>query len=238
MKEGMLKKTLCIMMAMAVCLTSIPLTALAAEVDDSACPVAADGNHIPDWDRKEVKKEVTCTEDGKYCLICTLCHQQYVQMIPATGHQEVKDQKVEATCTKTGLTEGSHCSVCGKVLKEQEEIPKTEHNWNKGEVVKEVSCEKTGIKQYTCKECGKTKEETIPTTGHKTVTDQKVEATCTQTGLTEGSHCSVCGKVIRGQEVIPARGHSLSSIIVAHQEGTCTTPERWTHQCQIGRAHV
>ena len=123
-----------------------------------------------------------------------------------------------------------------QVLKEQEEIPKTEHNWNKGEVVKEVSCEKTGIKQYTCKECGKTKEETIPTTGHKTVTDQKVEATCTQTGLTEGSHCSVCGKVIRGQEVIPARGHSLSSIIVAHQEGTCTTPERWTHQCLIDGA--
>ena len=160
MKQGMLKKTLCIMMAMAVCLTSISLTALADEVDDSICKEAEDGKHVPNEDGTiiEIIKEATCTEDGECLLKCQLCNKPYSEAIPATGHQEVKDQKVEATCTKTGLTEGSHCSVCGKVLKEQEEIPKTEHNWNKGEVVKEASCEKTGIKQYTCKECGKTKE--------------------------------------------------------------------------------
>lgn len=50
MKQGMLKKTLCIMMAMAVCLTSISLTALADEVDDSICKEAEDGRQ----DRKSV----------------------------------------------------------------------------------------------------------------------------------------------------------------------------------------
>ena len=38
---------------------------------------------------------------------------------------------------------------------------------------------------------------------HTMVTDPKVAATATSTGLTEGSHCSVCGEVIVKQEVIP-----------------------------------
>ena len=38
-------------------------------------------------------------------------------------HTVVTDPAVEATCDHPGLTEGSHCSVCGKVFVEQEEIP-------------------------------------------------------------------------------------------------------------------
>ena len=43
--------------------------------------------------------------------------------IPATGHTPVKDAAVAATTTSTGLTEGSHCSVCGAVLVAQKTIP-------------------------------------------------------------------------------------------------------------------
>ena len=72
MKQGMLKKTLCIMMAMAVCLTSISLTALADEVDDSICKEAEDGKHVPNEDGTiiEIIKEATCTEDGECLLKC------------------------------------------------------------------------------------------------------------------------------------------------------------------------
>ena len=42
---------------------------------------------------------------------------------------------------------------------------------------------------------------------HTAVTDAAVEPTCTQTGLTEGSHCSVCGEILTKQDVIPAQGH-------------------------------
>ncbi len=42
---------------------------------------------------------------------------------------------------------------------------------------------------------------------HKVVVDSAVAATCTESGLTEGSHCSVCGKIIVMQEEIPAKGH-------------------------------
>lgn len=40
------------------------------------------------------------------------------------------------------------------------------------------------------------------------VDDPAVDPTCTETGLTAGSHCSVCGEVIIAQEEIPATGHT------------------------------
>ena len=39
------------------------------------------------------------------------------------------DKAVAATCTKSGLTEGSHCEVCKKVLKEQKVVPATGHHY-------------------------------------------------------------------------------------------------------------
>ncbi|MBQ3417585.1 MAG: InlB B-repeat-containing protein [Ruminococcus sp.] len=45
-------------------------------------------------------------------------------VIPATGHTPVIDPAVPATYDHTGLTEGSHCSVCGKALVNQQIIPK------------------------------------------------------------------------------------------------------------------
>ena len=44
------------------------------------------------------------------------------------AHIVVTDSAVAATCTETGLTEGSHCSVCGRVIVEQEIIPMLEDN--------------------------------------------------------------------------------------------------------------
>ena len=35
------------------------------------------------------------------------------------------------------------------------------------------------------------------------------DATCTETGLTDGEKCSVCGEILKAQEVIPAKGHTV-----------------------------
>lgn len=55
-------------------------------------------------------------------------------------------------------------------------------------------------------------------TGHKLVIDPKVPATETKTGLTEGSHCSVCNKVIKPQKVIPAKWKEISSEKIKNTE--------------------
>ena len=50
----------------------------------------------------------------------------------------------------------------------------------------------------------------INSLGHTPVTDEAVDATCTESGLTEGLHCEVCREVIEAQEEIPALGHEFS----------------------------
>ncbi len=60
----------------------------------------------------------------------------------------------------------------------------------------------------TCSKCDETEGEAL---GHTEVTDAAVDATCTATGLTEGTHCSECGTVLAEQTVIGALGHDLYS---------------------------
>ena len=46
-------------------------------------------------------------------------------------------------------------------------------------------------------------------TEHIPAEDKGYAATCVSPGLSDGSHCSLCGAVITRQEVIPALGHSI-----------------------------
>ena len=78
--------------------------------------------------------------------------------IPATGHTILTDPAKPATCIETGLTEGSHCSVCGKVLVAQEVIPLAQHSWGEPEVIKEPVYLTPGLFKYTCTVCGETVE--------------------------------------------------------------------------------
>lgn len=72
-----------------------------------------------------------------------------------------------------------------------------------------ATCTIDGSRVTKCKcEIIKT-EETLPHPGHTEVTDAAVAATCTETGLTEGKHCSVCSEVLVAQEEVAALGHTF-----------------------------
>lgn len=78
------------------------------------------------------------------------------------------------------------------------------HEYGDFEILKNPTCTEKGQKGKICKKCGKITEKTdIPETGHIPVTDPAVAPTETTDGLTEGSHCGVCGAVLTAQEVIP-----------------------------------
>ena len=172
----------------------------------------------------------TCVTKGIGEQVCTLCGDFYEEEIKATGHKEVKDAAVAATCETNGKTEGSHCSVCGKVIKAQKEVPVLGHNWDAGKITKAATCTETGVKTYTCTRCQKTKTEEIKATGHKEVKDAAVAATCEKAGKTEGSHYSVCGKVIKAQKEVPVLGHSWDAGKIT-KAATCTETGVKTHTC-------
>ena len=82
-----------------------------------------------DWGEGKVTKEPTCTETGVMTYTCSHCSETKTEPITAKGHTEVTDPAVAPTCTTAGKTQGSHCSVCGSVLVEQQEIAKLAHTY-------------------------------------------------------------------------------------------------------------
>lgn len=78
-----------------------------------------------------------------------------------TEHKPVKDEGYEATCDKDGLTDGSHCEICGQVITEQQVIPKA-HKFSEWEVKTEASAEKAGEKTRKCTVCEYVETEEIP----------------------------------------------------------------------------
>ena len=138
-------------------------------------------------------------EDFAIKCYCNSAAEQYAKdngiayELIADGHNVVIDKAVEPTCTKTGLTEGSHCSICGATLIAQKTIPAKGHT----EVVDKAvaaTCTKTGLTEGKhCSVCNAViKTQTVvPAKGHKYV-DTVVKPTYTAKGYTLHK-CSVCG---------------------------------------------
>ncbi|MBO7196159.1 MAG: hypothetical protein J6V80_02390 [Clostridia bacterium] len=69
-------------------------------------------------------------------------------------------------------------------------------------------CINSGSETNVCQICGKSETKELPAKGHTEETLAGKDATCTDSGITEGIRCSVCEVIIKAQEEIPANGHS------------------------------
>ena len=123
--------------------------------------------------------------------VCTVCNEETV---PALGHK-FKEKVNAATCTENGSTVYT-CSRC-RYKYIDNEVAATGHNMSDATCTEPSKC---------LNNCGHI--EGIPL-GHTVVIDEEMPAFCTQDGFTEGSHCGVCGTIIKPQEIIPALGHNL-----------------------------
>ena len=183
--------------------------------------------------------DATCTE----AQICTTCGAAGAGPL---GHTWADATCTDPqTCTTCGVTEGEAkghtwadatcttpktCATCGMI--EGETLG---HHYEA--VVTAPTCTAEGYTTYTCTACGDSYVgDRVEAKGHVAVRDDAVGATCTGSGLTEGSHCLICGEVIVAQEVIPATGHSYKSV---YTEPTCTEQGCTTHTCtECGDSYV
>ena len=181
-------------------------------------------------------KEATCTAEGNTeYWTCSGCGEYFSDkdgtveiekdswIIPKKEHTSVVIPGQDATCTKTGLTDGRKCSVCGEILQEQEIIPAKGHNYGGWVVTKEATCTEAGSIEKVCESCGDKVTETISAKGHtwsETYTVDKA-ATCTEAG-SESIHCTVCGAINETSvRTIPAKGHNYGDWAVI-KDATCT----------------
>ena len=157
-------------------------------------------------------KAATCKEEGSKHKECTKCEEvletgSIDKLTTHTPGEAVTENYVDSDCE----TEGSYnlvvyCSVCNEKLStEAKTVEKKAHTSSDWITDKAATCKEEGSKHKECTEC----EEVLETasigklTTHTPVIDSRVEPTFTSTGLTEGSHCSVCGKILVAQDVIP-----------------------------------
>lgn len=146
------------------------------------------------YDDGKVIKDSTCIKEGEIKYTCTECGNEKIESLPLAEHSPEKVEAVNATCEKSGQTEGSRCAICKKVLSGCEsvavlgheygswktngsathyricsrcELKNTEyHNWDDGKITSEPTCTESGTKTFLCKDCGEIKETKISATGH------------------------------------------------------------------------
>ncbi len=94
---------------------------------------------------------------------------------PKCNHNCIIDPRVEPTCETSGLTQGSHCSICEEVLVAQEVIPPLGHEIAIDEKV-DATCIEGGLTEGShCLRCGKIlkEQEIIPSLGHDEILKQE-----------------------------------------------------------------
>ena len=145
----------------------------------------------------------SCDKSGYTLHTCENCGDIYKDNFTSPLGHDYTSQTVKPACE----TDGEKTFTCTRCGDTYTEVIKAKGHVYKRTVVA-AGCETDGYTLVECMECHDSfKEGYVGAKGHTIVTDKAVAATCTTAGKTEGSHCSVCGKVIKAQTEIKAKGH-------------------------------
>lgn len=129
------------------------------------------------WNSGIITKQPSCKETGTKTFACTACNATKTEtMDKTTNHSYGAWTKVN------DATHKSTCSVCS-------DVKTASHNWNSGTITKQPTCKDTGIKTYTCTDCGATKTEDISKTN-----EHSYSGWVNVNDSTHKHTCSVCGK--------------------------------------------
>ena len=160
-----------------------------------------------------VTTQPTCTTEGVKTFTCKRgCGHTTTEPVAALGHDEVSHEAKAPTCTEIGWDAYDTCSRCDYTTY----VEKAALGHDYEAVVTAPTCTADGYTTYTCSVCDDTYvADEVDALGHTEVVDAAVAPTCTETGLTEGKHCSVCNEVFVAQTVVDALGHDCD------EEGNC-----------------
>ena len=189
---------------------------------------------IPATGHKEVTDAAvapTCTKngltEGSHCSKCGWVKQAQ-KPISAIGHavekkaETVWEWNIPADGSFASVKVSAQCKNCNDTISTTANNATYWHSINatcteSGKNVYSITVSLGGQDFYGEKEV---KNPDAPARGHTEVIDAAVAPTCTETGKTEGKHCSVCNTVLKAQEVIPALGHT--EVTDAAVAPTCT----------------
>ena len=144
-------------------------------------------DHTHTFGEWEVDYASTCINEGKKHKACVDCGYVTYETIELADHTYELIPGKKATCLQSGLSDGGKCSVCGEILKKQDIIPATGHDYIS--IITEATCIMDGYIKHTCSVCGNSYTDSIiPAMGH---TDSDKDGICDVCGEeTEHSHPS------------------------------------------------
>ena len=181
-----------------VTLVLISLLASCSGEGDSHEGSNSQPTHTHSFGEWKTTQHPTCTEPGVEVRYCD-CGEKQTESILALSHAVVVDEATSPTCTELGKTAGKHCSVCNEVILAQQEIPMLQHTYSSDF---DSTCEVCGFVRNV--ECNHASVTILPAKN----------ATCTESGATEGVVCDRCEKILQQQSIIDALGHKESDWIV------------------------
>lgn len=195
----------------------------AADTEEAAARL----KHYHIWILGTKISDATCTSPAIYNYSCR-CGETKTDEFGLKNpinhvHTEVRNAE-DATCIEKGYTGDTYCNDCGLFLYSGKNIKALGHDYKNVAEVPATCVTKGTAATQQCKRCGyivPAQSLPIDPNNHANIVkDVAVAPTCTETGLTEGSHCGDCNKILIAQEVVSSTNHT--EVIDPAVAATCT----------------